>query len=188
MTDKRSSKPDDAPADDDAVIGPELASSLDAALADAVPPRSLSAAASRRMRDRIMARATLSDRGGAPVPSTAVSEPEGTATVRGGEQGFEHFGDGIVRKLLVADDGAGRETALYRLDPGSFFETHSHTHLEECWVLEGDVLVGDFPVYAGDMHLAWPGYDHPRVLAPNGALLLIKSQSYAADPPPGEQP
>lgn len=185
MTDKRTPN-----VNDDAVIDQDLAARMDAALADAVPQQPLSAAQSRRMRDRIMARAALADTGGAPVPSTAVSEPEGTATVRGGEQGFEPFGDGIVRKLLVADDGAGRETALYRLDPGSFFETHSHTHLEECWVLEGDVLVGDFPVHTGDMHLAWPGYDHPRVLAPNGALLLIKSQSYAPGTtvPAGEPP
>ena len=160
----------------------ELFRRLDAELPDAVPAAELSDATRERMRKRIRERVERSTAPNAAPAGSAVGEPDGTLTIRGGAAGFEPFGTGISRKLLVPEDGSGRETALYRLDPGAFFDTHGHTHLEECWVVEGFVLAGDFPVYAGDMHLAFPGYEHARVVAPKGALLLIKSQVYTPDP------
>lgn len=167
------------------IVGP-LADALDEVLAKSLPAAPLPDATRARMRQRIADRAQLeadhSMRPGTP------SEPLGTLTLRAADSAFEPFSPGIERWLLVADDGAGRETALYRLQPGAYFESHAHTDLEECWVVEGAVLVGDYPVAPGELHLAYPGYEHPRILAPEGALLLIKSQHYEPSAGHGDSP
>lgn len=149
----------------------KLTQLLDPLLADAVPAVKLDAATKDRMLDRVRQR-------------VSAGEPRGTRTIRSADGEWLQFLPDVERKLLLADDGSGMETALYRLSPGGLLPAHDHTHLEECWVLEGDVLVGDFPVFAGDMHIAYPGYSHEEIVAPNGALLLIKSQTYEPAPAP----
>lgn len=108
----------------------------------------------------------------------SASAPAGTHTIAADDVGWEPFAEGITRKVLVADPGDGMETALYRLDPGSKFDTHSHTHQETCWVVEGDLLVGDHMVQAGEMHVAEVGCEHPEIVARTSAVLLIRSQVY----------
>lgn len=150
----------------------QIAAALDPLLADAVPAVELGVDERATMRGRLLGR-------------IAQPEPHGTRTIRADDGEWLPFLPAVERKLLLADDGSGMETALYRLAAGGTLPAHEHTHLEECWVLEGDVRVGDYPVFAGDMHIAYPGYAHDEIVAPAGALLLIKSQAY---PPPAEQP
>lgn len=138
-----------------------LSEHIGEALAEQMPE----ASARLRMKDRLMARVRS-------------SEPVGTRTIRGNQGTWEPFAEGITRKVLRADDGSGLETALYRLQAGASFPPHDHTHTEECWVLEGDILVEDCMVHAGDMHIAEPGFAHSEVLARTDALLLIHSQVY----------
>lgn len=147
----------------------ELSDLLDSQLTEAAQSAQPSAEAQQRMHSGLLQR-------------VRASEPAGTHTIRSGAAHWAPFLEGIERKVLLPDDGSGIETALYRLAPGAVIPVHTHTHLEECWVVEGDVLVGEFPVYAGDMHIAYPGYEHAEILAPSGALLMIKSQVYTAVP------
>ena len=104
--------------------------------------------------------------------------PAGTYTINPEVLDWEPFDQGIDRKLLVPDTGDGTETAIYRLQPNAKFLTHEHTHQEACWVVEGEILVGDHLVQAGDMHVAEVGYEHPEICARTPALLLIRSQVY----------
>ena len=134
-------------------------------LADAVRDDPPSSSARSRMKRNLLARANA-------------SPPEGTTTIRADEGTWEPFGEGVTRKLLRVDDGSGVESALYRLLPGSSFPPHEHTHVEECWVLEGDILVGDHMVHASEMHIAQTGFAHPEIVARTDALLLIHSQVY----------
>jgi len=108
----------------------------------------------------------------------SASAPAGTYTVNPDTVDWEPFDQGIERKLLIPDTGDGTETAIYRLEPNAKFVSHEHTHQESCWVVEGDILVGDHLVQAGDMHVAEVGYEHPEICARTHALLLIRSQVY----------
>lgn len=124
----------------------------------------------QRMKSRLMARVNA-------------RSPQGTTTIKNNlsdadRDNWEPFLEGVTRKLLLADDGSGVETALYRLQPGHGFPEHTHTHTEECWVLEGEVLVGDYTVSAGDMHIAHSGFTHDQVIARTPSVLLIRSQVY----------
>lgn len=104
--------------------------------------------------------------------------PTGTYTIDLDAGEWEPFDQGIERKLLIADQGDGTETSVYRLEPGARFVSHEHTHQESCWVVEGDILVGDHLVEAGAMHVAEIGYEHPEIEARTYAVLLIRSQVY----------
>lgn len=102
--------------------------------------------------------------------------PAGTYTIPALDD-WEPFDQGIDRRVLHQDQGDGIETVLYRLVPGARFVSHPHTQQETCWVVKGEILVGDgHAVHAGDFHVAEPGYDHPEIVARSEALLLIRSQ------------
>ncbi|MEM7078706.1 MAG: hypothetical protein AAF513_08770 [Pseudomonadota bacterium] len=102
--------------------------------------------------------------------------PEGTYTVRADDMPWEVFDTGIERKRVVTDHGDGTHSCIYRLQPGAKFRSHPHKHQETCWVISGEVLVGEHPLQAGDMHVAEVNFDHPEVVARSEALLLIRSQ------------
>ncbi len=104
--------------------------------------------------------------------------PAGTYTIRANDVSWEDFDEGIQRKCLVGDHGDGSQTCVYRLRPGAKFVSHAHSQQESCWVIAGDILVGDHHVQAGEMHIAEPNYDHPEIYARTEALLLIRSQVY----------
>ena len=135
------------------------------------PERTVSVDARARMKANVLRRATA-------------SAPPGTATIRADDGAWEPFAAGIERKMLRPDDGTGVETARYRFEPGARFGTHHHTHVESCWVVEGEIVVGDHVVHAGEMHYAFVGHDHPEVVARSTTVLLVTSQVNTPVPPP----
>ena len=130
------------------------------ALAAAIAPVPLDAARREAMRTHVQER----------VRAAAV---ERTTTVRAGEGGWRPFLPLIDVKVLHRDVERDRQTALYRMQPGSAFPPHAHADDEECLVLEGEVSVGDLCLHAGDFHCARRGSQHPRLESRPGALLLI---------------
>ena len=142
-------------------------------LTDSAHPVELPQDRAQRMKARVMAR-------------VRAASPEGSTTLRAREGTWEPFDDGITRRLLMADPDQGVELALYRLEPGAAFAPHEHTHDEECWVVQGDIMIGDLLVEAGDMHIARAGSAHPALTARSSSLLLIRSQVYVGPlTPPG---
>jgi anti-sigma factor ChrR (cupin superfamily) len=130
------------------------------ALAAAIEPAPLDAARRESMRARVQAR-------------VSGATPEGKSTIRAGEGVWRPFLPLIDVKVLHRDAERGRQTALYRMQPGAAFPPHAHADDEECLVLEGEVSVGDLRLHAGDFHCARRGSQHPRLESRPGALLLI---------------
>ncbi len=137
------------------------------ALAAALKPRELGQTQRDSMRTRILARVS------APAP-------EGTRTIRAEEGEWIPFLPLVEMKLLRQDLENRNQTVLYRLHPGAEFPSHAHTQEEECLVIEGEMLVGDHAVRAGDVHIAAPGHSHPPIRSPLGALILVRSELGAA--------
>ncbi|MEM6900805.1 MAG: cupin domain-containing protein [Pseudomonadota bacterium] len=104
--------------------------------------------------------------------------PQGTVTIRDRDVPWEYFVEGVERKRLVADHGDGTQTCIYRMQPGAKLTGHSHRLQETCWVISGEILVGDHPVQAGEMHIAEAGFRHPEIVARSEAHLLIRSQVF----------
>ena len=66
-------------------------------------------------------------------------------------------------------------TMLVRMEAGSSYPQHIHDGPEECYVLQGDLRVGDEVLGRGDYQRAAPGSRHGIQSTENGCLLFIVS-------------
>jgi quercetin dioxygenase-like cupin family protein len=65
---------------------------------------------------------------------------------------------------------------LVRMEPGSSYPGHVHGGPEECYVISGDLRVGDsLHMRAGDYQRVAAGMTHPVQSTDEGCLLLITS-------------
>lgn len=139
---------------------PQDNDTLLAALAGLVPEQSPAPEASAALRARILADARRMR----------------TQVTRADEGQWVPFVPGIRIKTLRRDEAEGTQTSLWRLDPGAVVPPHPHTREEECMVMEGSVVHDGVEYFAGDFLLAPVGERHHPFVAPNGALLLIRSE------------
>lgn len=92
------------------------------------------------------------------------------------EQGWRPFAGGTQMKVLH-DDGR-MMSWLVQMPPGTCLPAHRHDEgIEECLVLEGEVIVNDERYRAGDYVLAPQGSEHYDVRSDAGALFFLRSPS-----------
>jgi anti-sigma factor ChrR (cupin superfamily) len=103
--------------------------------------------------------------------------PLGLFLARGDERAWEPTGVmGIEAQRLFQDTEADRVTMLVRMAPGTSYPAHVHGGPEECYVLEGDLAVGEgLEMRAGDYQRAETGSTHPVQSTRGGCLLLLTS-------------
>ncbi len=95
---------------------------------------------------------------------------------RDAASGWEPTGsDGVVSRRLFVDRAADRVTMLVRMDPGASYPAHRHGGDEDCFVLEGDLWVGDERLRRGDYQHADAGSIHPEQSTEGGCLLFLVS-------------
>lgn len=139
--------------------------------------------------DRVLARIRASD----PPRSAPTQRPtqvwkdwdeagraglDGLHYAPGAAQTFEATGiDGIVVRRLAVDRAKDQVTMLVRMAPGTSYPSHRHGGAEECFVLEGDLRVGDLHMHGGDFQRAEGGTVHPVQSTDGGCLLLIVSST-----------
>jgi len=85
----------------------------------------------------------------------------------GGEGAWQELAPGVSRRELSP------EAYLIRLAPGRRIPRHHHTAVEHCYVLEGDLVVADRRLRAGDYHEAPPGTLHEELVSDQGCLFLV---------------
>ncbi len=87
---------------------------------------------------------------------------------------------GVDVKQLFANSAKDEVTMLMRMTPGATFPAHRHAGPEQCYVLEGEVRIGDLVLRAGDYGCAPADTIHPVTTSPLGCLLLIISSGHDA--------
>ena len=92
-------------------------------------------------------------------------------TIRDGDSAWTPITLGTRLKRF---DKAGSRAALVQMSAGAMLPTHRHPEHEECFVLRGEVQLGELLVREGDYHLAPAGSGHSNVRSPTGALLLLR--------------
>ena len=102
--------------------------------------------------------------------------PPGTMTIRAADMQWVSAGPGVEVMVLRMDSERRDQTVLIRMQPGSVVVGHRHTQQEECWIVEGEVFIGEHRLGKGDMHIATPGVVHAPIRSPHGALLMIRSE------------
>ena len=102
--------------------------------------------------------------------------PPATVTVRAQEGEWRTLAPGAEIKVLMVDRDAGCQSILLRLAPGALLPAHDHGILEECLLLEGDMLIGDRCYTRGDYHAALPGSRHAPLSSRNGGVVFLRGQ------------
>lgn len=103
--------------------------------------------------------------------------PEGIFTLRVDQGAWEETGvPGVQVRRLFVDRAANRMTAMFRMAPGTSYPEHHHDGHEECYVLHGDLHVGDdLVMHAGDYQRAESGSPHARQWTSGGCVLLVST-------------
>ena len=135
------------------------------ALAAALAPAELSSEQRNSMRARVLERAIR-------------SPPPDTETVRAEGMPWQRAWPGVWVKVLKRDPEADLQITLMKFEPGGRIPGHSHRRDEECYVLEGEVMVGGHRVGAGDFHFARAGGNHPDLTSAAGAVIILRSELY----------
>ena len=142
------------------------AAAVVAGTAETVPPASLHA----RLRQRVAAA-----RPALQPWKQWDAEATGSRTIRRKDE--SEWQDtalpGIRVRNLFVDAANDRITMLVRMQPGTAYPSHRHGGAEECYVLEGDLLVGEYRMRAGDYQRVDSGSTHGVQSTENGCLLFI---------------
>jgi anti-sigma factor ChrR (cupin superfamily) len=132
------------------------------------------------LREKVLRAAIASDI--SPSPSqvwkswTSVEDPSGLGLVRADEGRWESIAEGITVKRLSFDADRGSATMLIRMQAGTRYPSHRHGQAEECFVVSGDLHIGDeIVMHAGDFQRAEPGSVHMPQWTANGCVLLVSS-------------
>lgn len=81
---------------------------------------------------------------------------------------------GIETRRLHVDRSADRVTMMVRMAPGTSYPAHLHGGDEECYVISGDLRVGDeLSMRAGDYQMARKGSRHPIQSTEHGCVLFL---------------
>ena len=105
----------------------------------------------------------------APIPLA-----EASLTIRADDDLWEPIREGLEKKHLFRDEAKGVESFILRYAPGTRVSAHMHTSVEECYLLEGDLRLGEVELAPGDFHVAMPGTEHAYGESVGGALLLVR--------------
>jgi len=106
--------------------------------------------------------------------ATAAHLPQGSLLLRAAGGGWADTSVPGVRVRKLHEDAAeDRRTALYQMDPGASYPAHVHGGVEECYVLSGDLQVGELSMGPGDYQRVEGGSRHSVQSTRNGCLLLI---------------
>ena len=100
-------------------------------------------------------------------------QPVLPAPARPAEPEWEEAAPGITCKLLATDTERGRVSMLVRLAPGAEYPPHTHAGLEELHMLEGELIVDDKKLYAGDYLRSEPGTTDRRVWSETGCTGVL---------------
>lgn len=131
------------------------------ALLDGLAPASLPVERKRALRGRVL----------------ATIGPTGEAVTLKAEDGpWLPLLPGIAIKPLRIDRRGNAQTSLWRLAPGARVPEHHHHEDEECLIVEGTIDWAGKLYHRGDYLLAQQGLHHTEFHAPEGALLLIRSE------------
>jgi anti-sigma factor ChrR (cupin superfamily) len=104
------------------------------------------------------------------------SSPNSSVVVKAeGGEWHELGKTGVHVKPLYVDPVDQMVTMLVRMDPGTHYPAHRHGGGEECYVIAGDLSVGERRLGAGDYQFSPDGSIHPIQATEGGCLLLIRS-------------
>jgi anti-sigma factor ChrR (cupin superfamily) len=125
------------------------------------------------LRSRLLARITEARKPG------VLYEDNGLLLTRSGEIPWRPADvAGVETRLLFFDPSKDYVTVLVRMQPGTVYPRHRHPALEELYVLEGDVQVGEIIMRPGDYCRAEAGTIHPELRTVTGCQFFMTASPH----------
>jgi anti-sigma factor ChrR (cupin superfamily) len=109
----------------------------------------------------------------AKIRPAEVNPPEMTVLRGGTGEWCESGIPGIQFQLLHHDEEADLVTQLVRMAAGTVYPAHYHKKDEQCYVLQGSILLDRALLGAGDFSIAHATSDHRHISTATGCTLLI---------------
>jgi anti-sigma factor ChrR (cupin superfamily) len=100
-------------------------------------------------------------------------ELPGTLTKRAGSGDWIDAAPGLKIKELNRIVAQNRMTFMAWLQPGAEYVDHDHDQDEEIYMIEGDLIIGEVVLKAGDFHVARAGRHHPVHRTRTGCICII---------------
>jgi quercetin dioxygenase-like cupin family protein len=94
-------------------------------------------------------------------------------TLRDGEGEWIAMAPGIRMKILHQNLELRRQTILLEAEPGAVYPPHDHPQDEECYMISGDLVIGDEVLHAGDYQVAPAGSRHPMLTTRTGCRCIL---------------
>jgi quercetin dioxygenase-like cupin family protein len=107
----------------------------------------------------------ISDEFGAdpvPPPTQPLAKPE-----------WSKVAEGISCKVLALDAERRRVTMIVRLAPGTDYPPHRHAGIEELHLLQGELMINDKKIHAGESIRAEAGTVDHRVWSETGCTCVL---------------
>jgi anti-sigma factor ChrR (cupin superfamily) len=121
------------------------------------------------LRDRILASVQASGR----VEAVVHPRPGITLVHSAVKEWREGPLPGVSIKRIHKDEKRRSESFLFRMEPGSQYPDHSHSFVEEIFVIEGSFSVAGQMLRAGDYCRSEPGTADHGIFSAEGALFLV---------------
>jgi quercetin dioxygenase-like cupin family protein len=145
-----------------------------AALAFAAQPATPSSA----VKEKLFAQISKESKKKVSEPESASLEHVETISLRKDEGEWMKFEKGIQIKFLFNDPVNKTVTSLMRLRPGSAIPRHKHSGFEQCYVVEGEMILGNDRYTAGDFFCAMPDTIHETITTETGGVILLVSPEH----------
>jgi anti-sigma factor ChrR (cupin superfamily) len=117
--------------------------------------------------------ASLWERLARRIAAETGGEPTSPAPRPWAEPEWTEAAPGISVKLLATDMERNRVSMLVRLAPGAEYPPHRHHGVEELHMLEGELIVDDTILYAGDYLRSEPSTVDRRVWSETGCTGVL---------------
>lgn len=96
-------------------------------------------------------------------------------TIRADEGEWITLFPGVEKKILSHKRDDQMQSFLIKMAPGTTLPAHEHISDEECLMLEGEGIIGDLHLSAGDYHFARKGSKHGQVTTKTGAVAFFRT-------------
>jgi anti-sigma factor ChrR (cupin superfamily) len=89
------------------------------------------------------------------------------------EPEWEQVAPGIECKLLATDPERHRVSMLVRLAPGASYPAHTHSDVEDLYLLDGELWIDERKLFPGDYYHAVAGTGDDRVWSETGCTCVL---------------
>ena len=105
-----------------------------------------------------------------------IDNPQPLIVRRNADREWKPLGiPGMQYSILAFDEKSGRQTYLLKCEPSCVLLDEAYQGIEECYVLEGDLLSHNLQLHAGDYIRFHAAAEHGLPRTEKGCLLLILS-------------